>query len=65
MVEAERIRSKLGALEEYIRGLEAKRDHTREQYRSDRDLQDIVERRFEKAIQAAIDIGSHIIAAEG
>lgn len=65
MVESDRVRSRLGSLEVYLRGLEEKKDCTRAEYLSDRDLQDIVERRFEKAIQAAIDIASHIIAAEG
>lgn len=65
MVDPERVRTKLGRLEEYVRGLAAKQDCTKVGYRSDRDLRDIVERRFEKAIQACLDTASHIIATEG
>lgn len=36
---------------------------TRAEYRADRDVQDIVERRFEKAIQASLDIASHLVAS--
>ena len=35
-----------------------------EQFRSDRKIQDIVEREFEKAIMACIDIGARIISIE-
>lgn len=65
MADADRVRSRLGALEEYLRGLREKQDGSREAYRRDRDLRDIVERRFEKAIQASLDIAAHIVAAEG
>ena len=65
MVEPDRVRSKLGRLEEYLRGLDEKRTCTRTQYRSDRDLQDIVERRFEKAVQASLDIAAHVVSSEG
>lgn len=65
MADADRVRSKLGTLEEYLRGLREKQDSSREAYRRDRDLRDIVERRFEKAIQASLDIAAHIVAAEG
>jgi uncharacterized protein YutE (UPF0331/DUF86 family) len=65
LVDPERVRTKLGRLEEYVRGLAAKQDCTKVEYRSDRDLCDIVERRFEKAIQACLDTASHIVATEG
>lgn len=65
MVEPDRIRSKLGSLETYLRGLDEKQGCTETTYLQDRDLQDIVERRFEKAIQSCLNIASHIIAAEG
>lgn len=65
MAEPDRVRSKLGKLEEYLRGLDEKRGVSREEYLEDRDLQDIVERRFEKAIQASLDVASHIVSAEG
>jgi uncharacterized protein YutE (UPF0331/DUF86 family) len=62
MVEPDRLRTKLGKLEQYLRGLEDKQHCSRDDYRSDRDLQAIVERRFETATQASIDIASHIVA---
>lgn len=65
MAESDRVQSKLGALEEYLRGLEEKRGVSLEKYLGDRDLQDIVERRFEKAIQASLDVAAHIVSAEG
>lgn len=57
------MKSKLGKLETYLRGLDEKRDTPIETFRTDRDVQDIVERRFEKAIQASLDIASHIVAS--
>jgi len=65
MAEPDCVRSKLGKLEEYLRGLDEKKGVSKEEYLEDRDLQDIVERRFEKAIQASIDVASHIVSAEG
>jgi uncharacterized protein YutE (UPF0331/DUF86 family) len=65
MVNPDRVRTKLGDLEEYLRGLREKQDCTLNQYRRDEDRRDIVERRFEKATQASLDIASHIVAAEG
>lgn len=57
------MKSKLGKLETYVEGLEEKQGVALDGYRSDRDLQDIVERRFEKAIQACLDVASHIVAS--
>lgn len=65
MVDPDRVRTKLGHLEEYLRGLIEQQDVSREQYLGDRDRQDIVERRFEKAIQACIDVAAHVVATEG
>lgn len=65
MAERDRVESKLGTLETYLRGLEEKQDCTEEEYLRNRDIQDIVERRFHKAIQCSLDIASHIVAAEG
>jgi uncharacterized protein YutE (UPF0331/DUF86 family) len=65
MVNPDRARTKLGDLEEYLRGLREKQDCTLDEYRRDKDRRDIVERRFEKATQASLDIASHIVAAEG
>lgn len=57
------MKTKLGKLETYLQGLEEKRGVSLASYRGDRDLQDIVERRFEKAIQACLDVASHLVAA--
>lgn len=65
MVDADTVLTRLGRLEEYLRGLEAKQDCTLDEYRRDRDRRDIVERRFEKAVQASIDVASHVVAEEG
>jgi uncharacterized protein YutE (UPF0331/DUF86 family) len=45
--------------------LAAKQGCTLAAYRNDPDLQDIVDRRFVKAIQASIDGAAHIVASEG
>lgn len=65
MPDPERVRSKLGRLEEYVCGLAEKQDHAKRDYRTDRDLRDIVERRFQKAIQTCLAIASQIVAEEG
>jgi hypothetical protein len=49
MVDHDRVHTKLGALEEALRGLREKQDCSLDAYRNDRDRQNIVERRFEKA----------------
>lgn len=43
MVDPDRVRTKLGHLEEYIRGLDEKQDCSLETFRGDKDVQDIVE----------------------
>ena len=65
MADPDRLRTKLGHLEEYLRGLAERQGVTKETYLRDRDQQDIVERRFEKAIQACLDVASHVVASEG
>ncbi|PSP43993.1 DUF86 domain-containing protein [Halobacteriales archaeon QH_6_64_20] len=65
MIDPDRVTSKLGSLETYLRGLAEKQGCSWEEYRRDRDLQDIVERRFEKATRASLSVASHIVAAEG
>lgn len=52
-----RVRELLADLEEYLDGLREKQGVTKERYEADADLQDIVERRLEKATQTCIDIG--------
>lgn len=65
MVDPDRVRTKLGRLEEYLRGLVEQQDVALEEYRRDRDRRDIVERRFEKAIQSTLDVAAHVVATEG
>lgn len=65
MVDPERVRTRLGALEVDLRDLTAKQDTSKRAYREDRDLQAIVERRFETAIQACLDVAAHVVASEG
>jgi len=65
LVDPDRVRSKLGSLEANLQGLREKQTASKEAYLTDRDLRDVVERRFEKAIQASLDIASHIVASEG
>lgn len=65
MADRDLVLSKLGRLETYLEGLEAKRGVSFEEYENDRDLRDIVERRFEKAIQASLDVAAHVVSADG
>lgn len=60
-----RCRELLADLEEYLDGLREKQGVDREAYTADADLQDIVERRLEKATQTCIDIGRLIGRLEG
>lgn len=46
MVDPECVRTKLGALEESLRGLAEKQDRSEVEYLDSRDLRDVVERRF-------------------
>lgn len=54
----------LDYLNESLRHLESKQTVSFEQYKKDRDIQAIIERKLETAIQACIDIGNHIIAQQ-
>ena len=64
MVDVEVIRRILTSLNESLAHLEAKKNISFETYERDKDLQAIVERRLETAIQACIDTGNHIIAQQ-
>lgn len=64
MVERETVRSLLDTIERRLGRLEEAADTPLERYVDDRDLQDIVERNFELAIQACIDLGLHLLADE-
>ncbi|WP_101297100.1 HepT-like ribonuclease domain-containing protein [Halegenticoccus soli] len=55
--EQARLREMLADLEEYLDGLREKQGVPKDRFENDADLQDIVERRLEKATQTCIDIG--------
>lgn len=55
----------LADIEDYIDGLREKQGVSYDRYESDADLQDIVERRLEKATQTCIDVGRLIGRIEG
>jgi len=55
----------LADLEEFLDGLREKQGVPREDFKTDTDLQDIVERRLEKATQTCIDLGRLIGRLEG
>lgn len=64
MVEATTVRRLLEIVEQRLARLESTAAVPIEVYRSDPDLQDIVERNFEVLIQACIDLALHILADE-
>ncbi|MDS0296994.1 type VII toxin-antitoxin system HepT family RNase toxin [Halogeometricum luteum] len=63
--ERARLREMLAELEEYLDGLRDKQGVPKERFETDDDLQDIVERRLEKATQTCIDIARLIGRLEG
>lgn len=65
MVDPKRVRSKFGTLEADLSDLAVRQDVGKQEYRTDRDIQAIVERRFQTAIQACLDVAAHVVAAEG
>jgi len=60
-----RLREMLADLETTLDGLREKQGVSSNEYDSDRDLQDIVERRLEKATQTCIDIARLVCRLEG
>lgn len=64
MVDISVVQRILGSLNESLKQLKSKQGIPLDEYRKNKDLQAIVERRLETAIQACIDIGNHIIAQE-
>lgn len=60
-----RIRELLAELENSLDGLREKQGVPRERYVADVDIQDIVERRLEKATQTCLDIGRLVGRLEG
>lgn len=64
-IDRDKVRYHISLLEEDIKKLEEKRKITREEYISNSDVQGLVERRLQTAIEGCINIGSHIIAGLG
>ncbi len=64
MVDVPVVRRILNFLNDGLEHLKSKQHVSLEKYKKDRDIQAIVERRLETAIQSCIDIGNHIIASE-
>ena len=62
MVDRDLVRRKLSELSEYVRQVSEYQDLTAEQYRADWKTQRIVERTLQMAIEACVDIASHVVA---
>lgn len=54
----------LNSLNDSMEHLKSKRGISLEAYKKDRDIQAIIERKLETAIQACIDIGNHIVSQQ-
>ncbi|NIQ04556.1 MAG: DUF86 domain-containing protein [Candidatus Korarchaeota archaeon] len=65
MVNKTRIRDALAKLESQLKSLREKQTVSLEEYKRNRDLQAIVERRLYIAIQVSIDIAMHIVSENG
>ena len=64
MVSPDLIAQRLRLLDGYLKKLYSLQGRiTREQFLADSDLQDIVERNLQLAIEAVLDVGQHIIAS--
>ncbi len=64
MVDITVVRKILDSLNESLKHLKSKQNISLEEYKRDRDIQAIIERRLETSIQTCIDIGNHIISQE-
>jgi uncharacterized protein YutE (UPF0331/DUF86 family) len=62
VVDADLVRRKLAELAEYVTQVSEYRDLTVERYRADWKTQRIVERTLQIAIEACLDIASHVLA---
>ena len=65
MVDRDLLRRKLAELEEYVTQVSEYSDLTVERYRADWKTQRIVERTLQMAIEACLDVASHIVADRG
>ena len=64
MVDISVVRRILSSLNESLEHLKSKQAISFNEYKKNRDIQAIVERRLETAIQACIDTGNHIISQQ-
>ena len=64
MVDIAVVRRILSSLNESLEHLKSKQNVSFEEYKKDKDIQAVVERRLETAIQSCIDIGNHIISQQ-
>ena len=65
MVDRDLLRRKLADLAEYVNQVSEYRDLTVERYRADWKTQRIVERTLQMAIEACLDVASHVVADRG
>ena len=65
MVDRDLLRRKLADLGEYVTQVSEYRDLTVERYRGDWKTQRIVERTLQIAIEACLDVASHVVADRG
>lgn len=65
MVDHDLVRRKLAELAEYVAQVSEYRDLTVERYRADWKTQRIVERTLQMAIEACVDVASHVVADRG
>ena len=65
MVDRDLLRRKLAELAEYVTQASEYRDLTVERYRADWKTQRIVERTLQMAIEACLDVASHVLADRG
>lgn len=65
MVDRDLVRRKLAELAEYVSQVSEYRDLTVERYRADWKTQRIVERTLQMAIEACVDVASHVLADRG
>jgi uncharacterized protein YutE (UPF0331/DUF86 family) len=65
VVDRDLLRRKLAELAEYVTQVSEYRDLTAERYRADWKTQRIVERTLQIAIEACLDVASHVVADRG
>ncbi len=65
MVDLEIIRTKITQIEHHIHRLGEKRSISFQEFQKNEDIQDIVLRNLQNAIQGSLDLAGHIVADEG